>query len=149
MELIHLLNRAFHTNIFNNAAETLQFEDLALLIITFKKTCACSKEKYKIGTFDQWWWLIIKYFYKEAYSVTKEKKCPFLHTVQLFVKIVIIIIKWNLSKMLNKIIWILSLEHANIFLKIIILDSKVFKLQRFSNVTQNGSLKHPFKKVKF
>ena len=38
---------------------------------------------------------------------------------------------------------IFPLEHAHNVFKIVILDGKVFKLQRFSSVTQNVSVKHP------
>ena len=44
MELIHIQNRVFHTNILSNAAETLQLQSK---ITIFKNTCACSRENYK------------------------------------------------------------------------------------------------------
>ena len=46
----------FNTYISCNAAETLQFEDLAVKKFNFKNMCACFREKSKIvssSTFDQ------------------------------------------------------------------------------------------------
>ena len=62
-----MLNRVFHTNILSNATETLQFEDLAVKNIIFKKMSACSRAKSQIvsvSTFDEWKVLIFKYFDK-------------------------------------------------------------------------------------
>ena len=46
-------------------------------------------------------------------------------------------------KVLKTTIWDFSLKNSHIFLKIIILDWKVFKFKRFSSITQNVSAKHP------
>ena len=47
------------------------------------------------------------------------------------------------SKVINTTIWDFSLKNSHIFLKIIILDCKVFKFKRFNSVTRNVSVKHP------
>ena len=47
------------------------------------------------------------------------------------------------SKVLKTTIWDYILKNSHIFSKFIILDCKVFKLERFSSVTQNVSVKHP------
>ena len=72
----------------------------------------------------------------------KGKKCPFSHTVHIFVKIIYFLnSRW--SKVLKTTIWDFSLMNSHIFFKIIILDCKVFKFKRFSSVTRNVSVKHP------
>ena len=68
---------------------------------------------------------------------------PFSHTVHIFVKNFFYFFYSHWSKVLKTTIWDFSLKNSHIFLKIIILDCKVFKFKRFSSVTRNVSVKHP------
>ena len=53
------------------------------------------------------------------------------------------------SKVINKTIWDFFLAPVQIFLKLIIFNIKVFKLQRESSVTLNVNLKTPISAWKF
>ena len=86
------------------------------------------------------------FWQKCVQGARKGKKYPFSHPVHIFVKIVYFFNSlW--SKVLNEKIWDFSLKHAHVFFTLLILDSKVFKLERFSSVTWNVSVKHPILKV--
>ena len=72
---------------------------------------------------------------------------PFSHAVHIFVKIIFFFLNSRWSKVLNEKMLDFSLKHAHVFLTILILDCKVFKLERFSSVTWNVSVIHPILKV--
>ena len=84
----------------------------------FKNMCEFFREKSQIAvlsTFDQCELKRKNYFDKNVYSVLEQgKKCPFLHTVHIFFKIIIFFnSRW--LKVLNETIWEFSLKHAYIF----------------------------------
>ena len=64
-------------------------------------------------------------------------------TLYAFVSKYFVFLNSRWSKVLKTTIWDFSLKNSHIFLKIIILDCKVFKFKRFSSVTRNVSVKHP------
>ena len=136
LEIIHLLNRVFHTSILSNAAQTIQFKDLAVLNYYFLKMHALGK----ILKLFHWVLLINVTLKKMMNKCTVCKKGLFLAHCMLILENDFFYSCW--SKVLNKTIWDFHLEHAHIFLEIITLKWKVIKLKRFSSVTQKVSVKH-------
>ena len=84
---MHIQNRVFHTYILSNAAETLQFENLAVKINVVKNTCACLREKSQIislSTFDQREFKKINYFNKNVSRVQERVKNALSRTLDTF-----------------------------------------------------------------
>ena len=76
------------------------------------------------------------------HSVQERVKNTLLRTLYTFLSNFIFIFYARWSKVLNETILDFFLKHAHIFLKIIILKCKVFKLKRFSSVTWHVYVKH-------
>ena len=87
LELIHLQNRMFHTCISSNAAETLQFEDLAVKINIVNSMCACFREKSQIvslSTFDHVNFKKNNYFDKNVSRVRERVFFTLSRTLDIF-----------------------------------------------------------------
>ena len=67
-------------------------------------------------------------------SISWYKKCLSSHPRHIFVEIIFFFIH-VVQKFSMKQFEIFSLKHAHVFLTILIIDCKVFKLERFSSVT--------------
>ena len=115
-----------------------------------KNTCACFREKSKIvslSTFDQ------REFKKNIISTKmclgseKGHFLPFLAPSTNLCQFYFLFFFIHIDQKYSMKQFEIPLKHAHVFLPILILDCKVFKLERFSSLTWNVSVKHPILKV--